>query len=291
MISKSIQYILFLVFIFTPISVQAWGDKDKGNQWASTIVKKDIAYGSDDLQKLDVYVPRGTKALKPVLIFVHGGGWRQGDKKQYVPMGKFYADHGVVFVAVNYRLSPDVVHPAHVQDSAKAIKWIYDNIGKYGGDKNKTYLSGHSAGAHLSALIGTDPKYLAAHGLAPTIFKAVIPNDTASFDFLTPIQKGKIFVQPMIDQAFGTDPNGLKEASPITYARSEKDSPRFVIFVTAGRPDAADQTRLFHEALIQSGAKSEYHVIKGNSHRDMAKGMFDAESPISKEILNVIWGQ
>jgi len=93
----------------------------------------------------------------------------------------------------------------------------------------------------------------------------------------------------MIDNAFGTDPNGLKEASPITYARSQKNFTRFVTFVTAERPDAVDQTRLFHEALKSSGARSEYHVIDGNSHRDMALGMFDADSPISKKILDVIW--
>lgn len=291
MISKHIFTAFLFLLFFIPHSAEAWGDRDKENKWASTIIKKDIAYGAEDLQKLDVYAPRGLKALKPVHIFIHGGGWRQGDKGQYKPMGRFYADEGIVFVSINYRLTPEVQHPVHAQDSAKAMKWIYDNIKQYGGDPNNMVLSGHSAGAHLSALIATDPKYLAAYGLNPTMFKAVMPNDTASFDFLNPIKKGKRAVQPMIDNAFGTDPNGLKEASPITYATANNSFPLFVMFVTGQREDAVDQTRLFYEALKSSGARSEYHVIDGNSHRDMALGMFDTDSPISKKILEVIWGQ
>ncbi len=288
MFEKRIFTAFFILILLAPQSVQAW-DKKKGNGWIDTIIKNDVAYGSETLQTLDIYAPRGRKALKPVLIFIHGGGWQVGDKKRYKEMGQFYADKSVVLVAINYRLSPDVVHPAHAQDSAKAVKWVYDNIDQYGGDKQKLYLSGHSAGAHLSALLGTDPKYLAEHGLKPTIFKAVMPNDTASFDFLNPIQKGKWLVQPMIDKAFGTDPEGLKEASPITHARSNKGFPPFVMFVTETRDDAVEQTRLFNEALSLSGANSEYHVIDGKTHRQMAKGMFDPKSPISKKILDVIW--
>ncbi len=286
-------YILTIVTFIAviPATAHAWGDRAKESKWANTLIKTDIAYGNDDLQKLDIYAPRGQKALKPVLIFVHGGGWQRGDKKMAKDHGKFYADQGIILVSVNYRLAPKDLHPAQAIDTAAAVKWVYDHISDYGGDKNNIYISGHSAGAHLVGLIGTDNKYLATHNLSPTMFKAVFPNDTGSFDFNDPIEKGARIVQPKIDETFGTDPVGLAEASPITYARSNKSFPHFVMFVTAERPDAVRQTKAFDDALKGSGAQSEMHVIDGNSHREMNLAMSDPNSPISKKILEVIWGQ
>lgn len=287
MFAKRLFTIFSLLIIFAPQNAEAWKRK-KENTWSDTIIKKDIAYGTDELQKLDIYAPRGQKALKPVLIFVHGGGWQRGDKAMAKDHGMFYSDHGIVLVSVNYRLGPKDVHPAQAVDTAAAVKWVYEHIGEYGGDKNNLYISGHSAGAHLVALIGTDPKYLNKHSLKPTIFKAIFPNDTGSFDFNDPIEKGRWFVQPKIDEVFGTDPAGLAEASPITYAHSEKSFPRFVMFVTAERPDAVRQTKAFNDALIGSGAQSEMIVVEGNSHRDMNLDLHNPDSPIAKTVLNVI---
>lgn len=284
-------YVLFAIVFFAPFSTaHAWRDKDKSApQWGSILIKTDIAYGNDPLQKLDIYAPRGRKTLKPVLIFVHGGAWQHGDKSMAKKHhGSFYANHDIVFVSVNYRLGPKDVHPAQAVDNAAAVKWVYDHIGEYGGDKNNIYISGHSAGAHLVALIATDPKYLQAHGLSPTLFKAVIPNDTGSFDFNDPIEKGRFLVQPKIDEVFGTDPNGLAEASPITYARSTKNLPRFIIFVTSERPDAVMQSRVFDVALKKSGAHSALHIINGYSHREMNIAMSKPGSPISQRILDVL---
>lgn len=306
MLKKSAYFALAVVLLsvcFGDAVHAAWGDRLKKNQnnetaqadaqgWGDRmIVKRDLAYGSDPLQKLDIYAPRGQKALKPVLIFIHGGAWTKGSKNQYKPMGRFYANEDVVFVAIDYRLAPAVKHPVLAQDCAAAVKWVYDHISQYGGDPNKLYLSGHSAGAHLSALIATDPKYLNAHGLAPSLFKAVLPNDTASYDFTVPMQKGKFRVQPIIDDTFGTSPEQQKAASPITYARSEKNLPRFVMFVTGKRQDAVAQSHALDEALKQSSAQSEVHVINGKTHREMAYGMFEADSPISQTILKVVQGR
>jgi arylformamidase len=281
-------FITFLFFFaITPQNLMARDNSD--SKWSMTLTETDISYGLHARNTLDIYAPRGLKALKPIHVFIHGGGWHRGDKKRYEDMGHFYADRGIVFVAINYRLSPEVKHPKLAEDSAKAVKWVYDNISKYGGDHDKIVLSGHSAGAQLAALIATDPRYLSAHNLQPNFLRAVIPNDTASFDFTDPIKKGRWFVQPLIDETFGTDNAGLVEASPITHARTNKALPRFVLFVTNERPDAVVQTQNFHNAIIASGGKSDVHIIDGNSHREMAKGMFDANSAISKEILKVLW--
>jgi acetyl esterase/lipase len=114
----------------------------------------DIAYRTDkgadkDRHVLDVYVPKGKKDF-PVVLFVHGGNWKSGNKTLYAPLGKSLASDGIACVICNYRLSPAVQHPAHVEDVAKAFAWTRENIGKYGGSKDKLFLCGHSAGGTSS---------------------------------------------------------------------------------------------------------------------------------------------
>src|SRR5437870_10766742 len=117
--------------------------------------------------KLDLYLPQGFENF-PVVMFVHGGGWRHGDKDflgLYVKLGKALARHGIGVAVPNYRLSPAVKHPEHVKDVARAFAWLYHNIAKHHGDPDRLFVSGHSAGGHLAALFATNDKYLKAEGL------------------------------------------------------------------------------------------------------------------------------
>jgi arylformamidase len=252
---------------------------------------KDIAYGADTRQKLDIYAPQGLKALKPVLIFIHGGGWQRGDKSSAEKHGAFYAEKGAVFISINYRLSPKDKHPAQAEDSAAAVKWVYDNIHQYGGNKHSIHIAGHSAGAHLAALIATDGRYLAAHSLSPLLFKSVMPNDTASYDFSTPLVIGKRLVQPKIDATFGTTPQQIKAASPISYIQDNKNLPPFICFVTGKRPDAVAQTHAFTAAIKTASGQSETQIIEGLSHREMNLAMSDPASPLAKRVLKALWEQ
>tara|TARA_B100001989_G_C24550737_1_gene474441 strand:- start:1548 stop:2423 length:876 start_codon:yes stop_codon:yes gene_type:complete len=279
--------ILIFTLLYTQ-NLQA-GLFDKNRNKKDVEIIKNIEYGSHERQKLDLYLPQNTNSSRlPVLMFIHGGAWQKGDKDMYDKMGIFYAENDILFIAINYRLSPDYVHPALAEDCAHAVSWIYQNIDKYGGNTNKITLSGHSAGAHLSALISTDKRYLDAYGLPTSIFKTVIPNDTASFDFLLPIKKGKRIVQPIIDYTFGTDEKGLADASPITHVKNNGNLPDFLLFVTGKRQDAVIQTKNFHKTLQAYGAKSEMHVIPRHSHRKMALSMFNPNSEIAQRIIKVV---
>src|SRR5438270_10644137 len=138
---------------------------------------KDIAY--DDAKdadpvrhKLDLYLPKGHKDF-PVLMFVHGGAWTSGNKNLYGPLGQRFAANGIGTAIINYRLSPAVQHPAHAQDVAKAFAWTHKNIGKHGGRADQIFISGHSAGGHLVALLATDESYLKAHKLGISDIKGV----------------------------------------------------------------------------------------------------------------------
>lgn len=130
--------------------------------WAGVSIQRDIAYGPDRLQKLDVFTPDGAKGKKlPVLLFVHGGGFTRGDKH-----GAFYPDNitlwaaknGMVGVNIDYRLAPKDPWPAGVEDLASAIAWTKTHIAHYGGDPNFIVLFGHSAGANHVADYAAHPE-------------------------------------------------------------------------------------------------------------------------------------
>ncbi len=129
--------------------------------------------GGQDL--LDIYMPLGATDV-PVVVFFHGGALRAGDKD---PVGQAVAGRlvpqGIGVVSANYRLTPSVMHPAHVQDAASATAWVIENIARYGGDAENIYVAGHSAGAYLAALLTLDPTHLGAHGLTPGSVRGSIP--------------------------------------------------------------------------------------------------------------------
>src|SRR5262245_28423513 len=142
----------------------------------------DLAYyeGPDQHKvkhKLDLYLPKGHKDF-PVLFFVHGGAWVHGDKNTfglYRLLGANYARKGIGVVVTNYRLSPDVRHPEHVKDVARAFAWCRKNLGRYGAAADQLFACGHSAGAHLVALLAGDESYLKEHGLSNKAIRGVIP--------------------------------------------------------------------------------------------------------------------
>ena len=115
-------------------------------------VKRDIPYAStSERQVLDVYSPPGAKD-RPVVFWIHGGGWQTGDKSDVQHKPQVFVEKGFVFVSTNYRLLPDVDMATIVRDIARSIHWVHDHIAEYGGDPNRILVMGHSAGAQLAAL-------------------------------------------------------------------------------------------------------------------------------------------
>src|SRR5262245_32562920 len=124
--------------------------------------------------KYDLYLPKGAKNY-PVFFFIHGGAWRGGSKDGFKKHGETFAKHGIAFVATNYRLSPAVTHPAHIEDVAAAFAKSRADLSKRGANVKRIFVGGHSAGGHLAALLASDPSHLKKHGLALTDIKGVIP--------------------------------------------------------------------------------------------------------------------
>ena len=126
----------------------------------------DIAYGADARQRLDVYAPTATRGPgpAPVVLFFYGGNWNSGDRAHYQFVGEALASRGMVAVIADYRLYPQVRYPAFLEDGALALAWAARHAQQYGGDPQRLYLMGHSAGAYNAAMVALDPHWLAATG-------------------------------------------------------------------------------------------------------------------------------
>jgi arylformamidase len=262
---------------------------------ASTVLadETEISYGKAEQQKLDVYSAIGSPQGKacPVVVWVHGGGWRLGDKdnRSGINLCKSWANAGIVMVNLNYRLTPDVMHPAHVQDVAAGIAWVQKNIAKHGGDPEKIYLLGHSAGAHLVALVATNPEYLKAHRLVPkTTLAGVMSIDTASYDLAS---TRTLAVRKMIRDAFGDVQDTLTSASPIQQAKANSDTcPPFILAVVKQRPEAWRESIAFKDALLKSKLIVMSYPESGQlkAHAKIALDLLDTNNEMTRQLLDFV---
>jgi len=240
-------YSFILIFLLPVLFINGTGFSNSYSG-SATVEYKNIEGVAPDLLSLDIYYYKNVKTLKPVVIYIHGGGWFEGDKKNKLYNKKsFFSSLGYIFVSVNYRLSPStfdlapgrIMYPVHNNDVADAARWIYDNIGNYGGDREKIVLIGHSAGAHLVSLTGTHEGFLPERGIPLNAIKGVASIDTEGYDVGANAGSGsKIYIN-----AFGTDPVVWKDASPIYNIYPGKDYPAFFIAKrgTAKRMGLADR--------------------------------------------------
>ncbi len=195
------------------------------------------------LPKLDVFEPRKAEN-NPVVIFIHGGYWEAGEKDTYWFLGRNLAKKDVVTVIPNYTLSPDGNYNTMAEEVAAAIKWTYENITQYGGDPEQIYLMGHSAGGHLIALVGTNPKYLEN----VNVIKGIILNDAAGLDMNSYLQKYPPTEKYNYNVTWTKDEANWKDASPI-YFLSEKTPPMLIYVGTKTYPSILAQNKSFIKEL------------------------------------------
>ena len=147
---------------------------------------RDIPYAGGQRHRLDVYRPRTPHGVAPVVVFLYGGRWQDGSKDEYHLVGDALTRAGLVAVIPEYRLYPSVRFPTWVEDAAAAVRWTRDNIGRFGGDPDRIFVVGHSAGGHTAALLGVDASYLRAAGVPRAAVRGIVvlagPVDTVWTD-------------------------------------------------------------------------------------------------------------
>jgi acetyl esterase/lipase len=228
--------------------------------------------------RLDVYAPAGAKGAR-VVVSIHGGALREGDKAQPGYVGQLLAKAGFVAVIINYRLSPGVAHPAHVEDAAHAVAWARTHAAEYGGDPQKLFVIGHSAGAYLAALLALDPKYLAAYQMSAKDLKGVVP--VSAFFYVD--RPGVAPDRPK--DVWGTDAAAWKAASPAAYLR--KDAPPMLLLYADGDADWRRQQQTdFRADMKKAGASSiETRMITGRDHSSIWGRMKNANDDTAAAII------
>ena len=226
----------------------------------------------------------------PVVFWIHGGGWRKGDKAGVQSKPEAFVENGFVFVSVNYRFVPDVTVKGMTGDIAKAIKWVHDHIGEYGGAADTIFVMGHSAGAHLAALVCTDERYLEAEGLSLSNIAGCVPVDTAAYDVASQVRSIGPLRRGTYTAVFGEDEASQKDLSPITYVAEGKDIPTFLILHVASRSDSTARSEAFADALEQAGVDAKVFAAEGKDHGSINRELGLPGDPPTKALLEFVHG-
>lgn len=252
----------------------------------------DIPYATgadaDPLRRLDITTPATTGTGRTVYVLIHGGGWRTGDKSGHgfgEPKTSWFASHDGVVVSINYRLSPAVTHPAHIDDVTRALAWVRAHAGDYGGDPDKLVLLGHSAGAHLAALAATDHDRLRLAGVPPETLRAVILLDGAGYDVPRQTRDAGPLLRSMYLGAFTKDEAVQRDASPTHKVRDDRRYPPFLIFHVPSRADSKRQADDLAAALNR--AQSPALVIPaqpGESHMSLNRDFGNPDDPETRRV-------
>ena len=234
----------------------------------------DLAYGDDPKQRLDLYLPEGEVEGAPVFLFLHGGGFQEGDRAQYGYVAAPFAAEGIITAVASYRLTGAGHHyPAQPEDVKAAIEWLYRNVGEYGGDPEALYVGGHSAGAILAADVGVDRSWLEDRAIPATVLRGFVPI-SGGYD----LRGG--------GRAYTPTPEAEALASPVLHLGDP--APEAVVIVGSVEEEYLQSSRKFVERLEQAGVSAELFVADGRDHRATISELGDADSAVFRHALDVI---
>ncbi len=257
------------------------------------IPRHEIMYDSYPETRLDIYSDYANDGnLKPVVVYVHGGGWNSGDKSEWSKNQiQLFVDSGYVCVRVNYRLSPSVVHPIHIMDVSQAIAWVQNNIDNYGGDPARIILVGHSAGAHLVALAVTNQKYIRNAGVDIRNICMVCMLDAGPYLIMNDWVYGDRNILNMIYEAIGTrdeSSSNWYDFAPYNFIKDNTYIP-YIALVHSDNSLRCNANGMFRESLEAFGYDYCEYVLAGYTHSGVLRGfpVYNADTNIL-DIINEI---
>ena len=239
----------------------------------------DLAYGDDQKQRLDLYLPEGEVLNAPVFLFLHGGGFREGDRAHYGSVAEPFVNAGVITAVSSYRLTGSGAHyPDQPDDVKSTVKWLFENIKQYGGNPEALYVGGHSAGAILSADIGVNRAWLVEMGMPKEILKGIIPV-SGPYDVRARGERpGEVYT-------YAPTPELREQASPILHVTD----PVPAALVAVGSEEGYQESSVaFTEALKEAGVDAHYLLLDGEDHADTALSLANENSELFKQALRMI---
>lgn len=252
-----------------------------------------LAYGRDPQQRVELYRPTGLAtagARPPLAIFIHGGGWRHGDPSMVDNKPDWMRAHGWWLASVGYRLLPEALVETQLADAAAGIRAARANATRLGYDPDRILLFGHSAGAHIAAMLASDPRLLEADFAA---IRGVILLDGAGYDVPQQMQGARFLRQRIYEPAFGSDPARQRALSPITYAAAP-NVPDWLIVYSTQRRDSPAQSRGLGSALSAAGARVAYQPIDAGHmpiNRDFGSADYAGNAAVEAIMRGVAGGR
>ena len=266
-----VALVLMAVFISPPAQLSLLDGAIGGGVGASRPGSA-LPFGTHG-QTLDVWRPSGKATVKrPVLIFWYGGGWAKGDRRAYAFAARAFARSGFVVVMPDYRKVPGIRFPVFVQDGAEAVKWTRDHVAEFGGDPDRIAVAGHSAGAHIVAMLALDTRWLKAEGVDPKIIKAAV-GLSGPYDFY-PFTSSRA-----IEAMKSADPAATQ---PINFARA--DAPPMLLITSTGDTEVRPKNAINLAAKLKAlGAPVTLKIYPDLTHEDIAKALskpFRGKGPV-----------
>ena len=216
-------------------------------------VVSDVPYivEGHELQTLDIYHVPGE--LRPVIVYVHGGGWAFGDKADVSVKPGFFLDQGMALVSMNYRLRWDFPVLSQLEDIASVIVWVRENGEAFGLDPQRISLMGNAAGAHLVSVVATNPRILRAEDLSLSDISSVIAIDTGSYDIPRVMSSANFIERRQHRLIFGNDERSWEEYSPAFHVGPDREIPPFVIVYGENKEPDNWQAQAFASSLTEAG--------------------------------------
>lgn len=245
----------------------------------------DLSYGGDPRNRLDVYTPAGVTADAPVVVFFYGGSWNSGSRADYSFVGEALASRGIVAVVADYRLYPQVHYQGFLEDSARALGWTREHIRQYGGDPQRLYVMGHSAGGYNAAMLALDPKWLALVNMQPSMLRGWI-GLAGPYDFL-PIEN------PQVKPVFFF-PNSPPDSQPINHVSAAAPSALLIAARDDELVNPARNTGGMARRLRDSGVSVRELYFARPGHATLVAAFsrpMRSLAPVLDEVANFIHAQ
>ena len=243
--------------------------------------------------RLDLYLPKDHPKF-PVVVFIHGGYWRAGDRNYYSGLTGLYgtiglslAERGIGVAVVSYRLAPEVTIERELEDVAQAVHFTLQAARVHGGDASRVFLMGHSAGGHLALTLAFDDRWLRAAGVDPTEVAAVIALSPV-VDILDMAEKNDVaFNADVTDRVFGRDRSTFAAFSPVTYLHKD-EPPALLLLGEHDYPYLAAQVHKAAKRIEELGGRVQLEEIPGYTHEDIVRKVGDDDDRVSGRVAELI---